>query len=120
MINGSNEEIPSSLPNLKIGDMDLQFVTKSRVLGVIIDNDLTFSNHANDILKRCWFQWYKVTKGTTRLYGLNTPSLLLLLKTLVLTKPHVCIASMVTQTDSALQRPMGSGGVKTYWIRVPY
>lgn len=86
IINGSNNEIPPSLPKLKIGNLELQYVIKSRVLGIVIDKDLSFSHHAKDILKRCWYQWYKIMKGTTRFFGLNTSSLTLLFKTMVLTK----------------------------------
>ena len=86
IINGSNEETPRTLPPVKIGDVALQYVEKSRVLGVTIDKELSFSHHAKDMLKRCWYQWYKITKGTSRQSGLNTSSLTLMFKTLVLTK----------------------------------
>ena len=86
IINGSDQDIPPTLPQIKIGTLDLVYVQKSRVLGITIDKDLSFTYHAKDMLKRCWYQWYKVTKGTTRQLGLSTASLTLLFKTLVLTK----------------------------------
>ena len=86
VINGTSTAIPTTLPAIKIGNLELQYVVKSRVLGLIIDKDLSFSYHAKDILKRCWYQWYSITKNTTRHHGLNTSSLTLLFKTMVLTK----------------------------------
>ena len=75
IINSSNEEIPRTLPPIKIGDVALQYVEKSRVLGVTIDKELSFSHHAKDMLKRCWYQWFKITKENYRQTGLNTASL---------------------------------------------
>ena len=86
IINGCKFSDVSSLTPVKIGNVSLQYVKKSKVLGITIDKDLSFGPHAKDMLKRCWYQWYKVSKGTTRQYGLSTASLTLLFKTLVLTK----------------------------------
>ena len=73
-------------PMIKIGDKEIQYVEKSRVLGIILDNQLSFIHHAKDMLKRCWHQWSKIIKDTTRQNGLNTASLSLLFKTIVIPK----------------------------------
>ena len=83
---GQNENLSSNLPLLKIGDKELQYVQKSRVLGIILDNQLSFVHHANDMLKRCWHQWYQLSKNTTWHDGLNTATLTLLFKTIVIPK----------------------------------
>ena len=62
------------------------YVSKSRVLGVIVDEDLSFEPHAKNVLKNCWYSWTKLTENTSRKRGLNTSSLLILFKTVVLTK----------------------------------
>ena len=74
------------LPKIRCGRSTLQYVRKSKVLGVIIDDMLTFKNHAAGILKRCWYDWYRVSKNTTRMKGLNTPSLSLLFNSVICSK----------------------------------
>ena len=69
-----------------MGGTNLQYVEKSKVLGVTIDENLTFSHHAKAVLKSCWYAWYQVSDKTTRKRGLNTSSLSILFKTIVLTK----------------------------------
>ena len=86
IINGNSQAIPSTLSNIKIGDKELQYVKKSKVLGVIIDAELSFIQHTNSVLRQCWHYWYKISKNTTRLQGLNIASLSLLFKTLVVTR----------------------------------
>ena len=75
-----------SLPKINMGGTNLQYVEKSKVLGVTIDENLTFSHHAKTVLKSCWYAWYQVSDKTTRKRGLNTSSLSILFKTIVLTK----------------------------------
>ena len=59
-----------ALQNIKIGSQEILYVQKSKVLGVIIDDELSFKQHGKDILRSCWNIWFKVCKNTTRLYGL--------------------------------------------------
>ena len=75
-----------NLPKVSLGAQDLQYVEKSKVLGVIIDEDLGFSHHAKAVLRNCWYAWHKVSVNTTRKRGLNTSSMIILFKTIVLTK----------------------------------
>ena len=76
----------SHAPSIHIGNKELCYVTKSKVLGVTIDEDLSFVQHANLTLRNCWFAWYKITNNTSRKRGLNAATLVLLFKTVVLTK----------------------------------
>ena len=55
-------------------------------LGLIVDDELSFGQHAAQKLKECNKKWGLLTKTTTRNHGLNVRSLTLLLKTVVLTK----------------------------------
>ena len=43
------------VPKLKIGPQEIQYVNKSKVLGVLIDNDLKFDQHAKATLSNCWY-----------------------------------------------------------------
>ena len=74
------------LGKLTISGEEIQYVKKSKVLGIVIDEDLTFESHAKTTLKACWFKWNTLTNHTTRKRGLNCSSLSILFKTAVLTK----------------------------------
>ena len=82
----NKETAATSFGKLIICGKTIEFVSKSKVLGVVIDDDLSFKPHARTILKRCWFEWHKLSLHTTRKRGLNTSTLSILFKTAVLTK----------------------------------
>ena len=71
---------------LCINGKRINYVQSTKVLGVIVDEDLNFKKHASQKLKECKRKWGLITKSTNRNYGLNVYSLTLLLKTMVLTK----------------------------------
>ena len=71
---------------LKIGRKQINYASQSTVLGLTIDSELTFKNHANFKLRQCWFAWHKITCNSNRYRGLNASSLRMLFKTIVLTK----------------------------------
>ena len=77
------QDIP---PELNISNQKIRYVTHTRVLGILIDDELKFDQHANQKLKDCKKKWGLITKSTNRNHGLNIRSLTLLLKTTVLTK----------------------------------
>ena len=72
--------------NLSITGKSISFATSTKVLGLQLDNQLSFEAHANMKIKQCWFTWYKITRNTNRLWGLNVSSLVILFKTIVLSK----------------------------------
>ena len=82
----SKKSITPKVPQLVIGGKQIDYVKKTKVLGVILDEELSFVHHATDKLKSCWFTWYNLTLNTTRTRGLNIASLLLLFKSIILTK----------------------------------
>ena len=79
----SEEEQP---PQLKINGQCIRYVKSTKVLGVILDDELNFELHANNKLIECKKKWGLITKSTNRNKGLNTRSLTLLWKTMILTK----------------------------------
>ena len=84
---GYNSITPTSpISPVNIGGDELLYVKKSKVLGLIIDEDLSFLPHANKALQSCWYTWFRLSDKTTRKRGLNTATLTLLFKTVVLTK----------------------------------
>ena len=75
-----------SLPNIKINGKEIRYVSFSKVLGLVIDEKLSFQEHASQKLKECKQKWGILTRSTNRCQGLNVRSLTLLLKTIILTK----------------------------------
>ena len=74
------------LQKINLGNHELHYVEKSKVLGVIIDENLSFEQHSKAILRNCWHAWFTLCENTSRKRGLNTSSLCILFKTVVLTK----------------------------------
>lgn len=72
--------------SLIINGKNIKYVRNTTVLGVVIDDKLLFSDHANKKVQQCWYTWYRLTRNTTRFNGLNVSSLVILFKTIVLTK----------------------------------
>ena len=62
------------------------YASQSKVLGLTIDDKLSFIVHAKAKLKQCWFAWHRITRKCTRYQGLNASSLRMLFKSVVLTK----------------------------------
>ena len=86
IIISSKESSTSALRKLKIGNKEIEYVNSSRVLELVLDNQLTFEKHAKANLKSCWYEWHHLSDKTTRKRGLNTSSLAILFKPAVLTK----------------------------------
>ena len=82
----NSQSLNAIIPPLLIGNEYIRYVTSTKVLGVIIDDELKFSKHSNTLLKKCKQKWGLLTKTTSRNHGLNIRSLCLLLKTTVQTK----------------------------------
>ena len=82
----SKDSASTIVPKLKIGTQVIDYVKKSKVLGVIIDEDLKYDHHAKTVLKNCWYTWHRLSDKTTRKKGLNSVTLAILFKTAVMTK----------------------------------
>ena len=75
---------------LSIAGKDIDYVKSTTVLGLVVDNKLSFEPHANQKNQQCWYAWYNISKNTTRFRGLNISSLVILFKTIVLSKLLYC------------------------------
>ena len=72
-------QIPSSLP---LGDKPIMFVSETKVLGVIIDKDLTYKSHSKMIHKRLCHRWVTVCKHSNRNWGFSQRVMVQLIKTI--------------------------------------
>ena len=76
----------NSIVPLFVGQKQICYTDNTVVLGLKIDDKLTFEKHANMKLQQCWYTWYRLTKNSTRLHGLNISSMVILFKTIVIPK----------------------------------
>ena len=58
----------------------------SQVLGIILEEKLSFKDHAHKKLNECKKKWGLIKKNTNRNHGLKVRSLTILLKGVILTK----------------------------------
>ena len=86
ILNTGKETYTHIPPNLYIDNNKIRYVKSTKVLGIILDEDLNFQCHAEEKVKECNKKWGLLTKSTNRNHGLNICSLTLLLKATVLTK----------------------------------
>ena len=71
---------------MRIGSNCIEYVKKTRVLGLVLDENLEYNMHASSTLQNCWYNWLQISWQGGRNWGLNTSSLLILFKTIILTK----------------------------------
>ena len=76
----------ANIISLEISGNTINYVKKSKVLGLVVDENLTFRYHAIEKLQSCWYTWNNITRYSNRHKGLNVASLTMLLKALILTK----------------------------------
>ena len=86
VLNTGNTSYTQLPPQLLIDGKQIRYVRSTKVLGLILDEDLNFKEHAERILKQCNSKWSLITKSNTRNHGLNIWSLLLLFKSTIITK----------------------------------
>ena len=72
----------SSESSLLLGDKPIMFVTETKVLGVIIDKDLTYKSHSKMIHKRLCHRWVTVCKHSNRNWGFSQRVMVQLIKTI--------------------------------------
>jgi hypothetical protein len=71
---------------LSISGKNIEYVRDTTVLGLVVDDNLAYTKHANQKIQQCWFAWYNISKNTTRYRGLNVSSLVILFRAIVLSK----------------------------------
>ena len=80
---GDKSNIPSSF---NLGNKVIRRVTETKVLGVVIDEDLSYKSHTNKLLKDLMGRWANICNYSNRHWGFNTYVMLLLMKALFLSK----------------------------------
>ena len=68
----------------KIGENQIKVVSKTKVLGLTMDQDLNFKDHRDNLYKRLCLRWITICRYTSRNWGLNQRILVRLGETLIL------------------------------------
>ena len=68
----------------KLGDKTVKLVSQTKVLGLIIDEDLTFSQHAEMIYNKLVAKWVLICNSCNRQWGFTQRIMVQLLRTLFL------------------------------------
>ena len=80
----------------KLGNKDIHRVAETKVLGVIIDENLTYKSHSDMLHKALLGRWATICRYTNKHWGFKIHVMILLLKTLFLSK--IWYANHVWQT----------------------
>ena len=86
ILNTKNKSCTQKIPNLKIGDQEINYVEKTKVLGITLDRNLNFRAHAASIISSCWYVWHRIKNNSRREWGINIANMTALFKTLILSK----------------------------------
>lgn len=80
---GNKELVPKSF---KLDDKDIHLVNQTKVLGLTIDEDLTYIPHSDDVLNSLNAKWATLCKFSNRYWGFNVKVMTSLIKALFLSK----------------------------------
>ena len=97
-------------PTFSLGQNIIQFVDKTKVLGLIIDKDLSYCEHAKYINKKVLYRWVSICKYTNRNWGFKQHIIVRLFEVLLCT--CICYAGIVWINQKSLRE------VESTWYRV--
>lgn len=80
---GNKELVPNSF---KLGDNVIYKVAETKVLGLTIDEDLTYKKHSQEVLKSLHAKWAILCKYSNRHWGFNQHVMIYLIKALFISK----------------------------------
>ena len=95
---GGQDKIPKVF---KLGGKDILLVEKTKVLGVIFDNKLSFKEHSRMVYNKLTYRWVTVCKYTNRNWGFCQEVMVQLIKTIF----QACLfyASHIWMKDNNMQ-----------------
>ena len=82
---GRAENDPTEIPNtFKLGNEEIHRVHHTKVLGLIIDENLNFEEHSKKVYQKLLELWVNVCQYSNRNWGFNHRTMIQILKTLIL------------------------------------
>ena len=86
---GTAENEEKLLPmSFHLGSNKIQFVEKTKVLGLIMDRKLTYIEHAKDINRKILGRWATICKYTNRNWGFRQHVIVRLIEVLIYSRIH--------------------------------
>ena len=83
----TNENNDDLVPwKFKLGENEIERVTKTKVLGLIMDDQLKFNHHTEAVLKSIRATWVTLCKLSNRQWGLKQKVMVYLIKTMIISK----------------------------------
>ena len=73
-----------NLPLLKLGDTEIQYVDTSPVLGIKVDNKVSFDTQVKNAIGRALIKWWNIKKWCNNKWGLKHSTILVLIKAVIL------------------------------------
>lgn len=108
---GTAENDKSKIPKtFKIGNDEIYLVNKTKVLGVIIDEQLSYKFHSDEVYKSLNAMWAEICSHSGRHWGFNQRTMVQLIKTLFI--PKLMYAGHVWITKQNIQ------DIKSLWYKV--
>ena len=104
---GDRSLIPDSF---RLGNDDIKLVSHTKVLGLIMDENLTYQNHSNMVHQKLLFRWVTICKYSNRNWGFNQKVIVRLTKTLFLSV--MFYAGLVWMKDSNMK------AIKQLWYKL--
>ena len=88
----------------------IHLVEKTKVLGLIIDKDLSFEHHTEETLKLLNLTWVDICKYSSREWGFNVHTMVQLIKTMFI--PKLQYAGHIYLTENNLAK------IKKLWYKI--
>ena len=97
----------------KLDDETIQLVEKTKVLGLIIDKDLSYKYHAEETLKQLNITWADICKYSHREWGFNIQTMVQLVKTMYIPKLQYAGHLYLTESNIEIIKPLWYKILKT-------
>ena len=68
----------------ELGDASIKLVSKTKVLGLILDENLNFEEHSKYVYKKMCHLWVKICKYSNRHWGFNITTMKIIINTLLI------------------------------------
>ena len=108
---GSDKEVSQEIPaSIRFGSKEIKKVHQTKVLGLIVDENLSFIPHSKKANQKICGSWANMCEFTNRNHGFNQRVISQITKTYFL--PSLHYAGIVWENDKSLQE------VKGVWYRI--
>ena len=98
----TSEDDPTLIPStFSLGGKEIKRVNKTKVLGLVLDENLNFKDHSQYVLKKLQKLWYTISQYSNRHWGFNKSVLTHIIKTLFL--PTLFYASHIWMTKENMK-----------------